>query len=404
MRIGRLLIRGGEVQIDHQRVPLDLDLPGFEGQLRQGAGRALAGHVAFGPGDVRFGSNPPLPLTTEMELAVEGPRVSVSSGHLRAEGTDITYRGALEIAPLRGQFQVSGPADLDVLERHVIRTGLGVRGDARFDGAVLVEGSRIGVRGHLEGSAGSFDGVPVPRYGGEVVWDERGVHPRRFEVDARPRHPRRGGSPTAGHARLSGQVRGMDAEGLRPDGVRRRRRGDRRRPSPVPRAGMAAGPRAEPDGNARPRPRPARHGRTPLSGRVGGRAESGVQIFESAELRTLSMERARGRIERDGAADLAVDAESRDLAASDELPARVRQALGAARSAEGRPVGSWPFHGRWGGTISFPSSRAASPARTSATWASSGAGGSGRGRSRPRRCARTPSCCAATAASCGSTA
>ena len=116
VRIGRLTIRGGEVIVDHQRVPLDLDLPGFEGQLRQAAGRALAGRLAFGPGEVRFGDNPPLPLTTTLELNVEGPRVNVTAGRLRAEGTELSYRGMLQIAPLRGDFLVRGPVDLAVLE------------------------------------------------------------------------------------------------------------------------------------------------------------------------------------------------------------------------------------------------------------------------------------------------
>ena len=357
VRIGRLTIRGGEVIVDHQRVPLDLDLPGFEGQLRQGAGRALAGRLAFGPGDVRFGDNPPLALTTTIDLSVEGPRVTVTSGRLRAEGSDLSYRGVLQIAPLRGDFVVRGPVDLAVLDRHVLRTGFGVRGDARYDGAVLLDGSRLGVRGRLEGTAGSFAGTPVPRYGGEVVWDERGVHLRGFDVEAL------GGAavlevdvpPVPGPARLSGQIQAMDGEALS------------RLVFGTGSAGVgtsASGPLALewPRGRVRdlsgtlaldlvPRP----DGRTPLWGGIEWRAVNGVQAVERAELRTPSTDaRLQGVIERDNRADLALDAESRDLAASDDLLARVRQALGARDPQKAGFTGTGAFHGRWLGTLSDP--------------------------------------------------
>ena len=357
VRIGRLVIRGGEVLVDHQRVPLDLDLPGFEGQLRQGSGRALSGRLAFGPGKVRFGENPPLPLTTAMDLTVQGPRLTVTAGRLQAEGTDLSYRGTLQIAPLRGDFLVRGPVDLAVLERHVMRTGFGVRGDARYDGVVLLDGSRLGVRGRLQGTAGSFGGAPVPRYGGEVVWDERGVHLRGFDVEAFG-----GGAaldvdvpPSPGVARLSGQIRGMDAEGLG------------RLVFGTGAAGVgasASGPLALewPRGRARDVTgtlaldfAPRSDGRTPLSGRVEWRAVSGTQMVEHADLSTPSTDaRLQGRIERDNRADLALDAESRDLAASDDLLVRLRQALGARDPQKAGFTGAGTFRGRWLGTISDP--------------------------------------------------
>ena len=357
VRIGRLLIRGGEVLVDHQRVPLDLDLPGFEGQLRQGAGRALTGRLAFGPGDVRFGDKPSLPLATTMELSVEGPRINVTSGRLQAEGSDLSYRGTLQIAPLRGDFLVRGPMDLAVLERHVMRSGFGVRGDARFEGGVLLDGSRLDIRGRVQGTAGSFGGASVPRYGGEVVWDERGVHLRGFDVEAF------GGSasldvevpPAPGVARLSGQIRGMDAEGLSRlvFGV-----------GAADVGAAASGPLALewPRGRIRDLTgtlalglAPSADGRTPLWGGVEWRAVNGVQTVEHAELRTPSTDaRLQGRIERDNRADLALDAESRDLAASDDLLARVRRALGARDPQKAGFTGAGAFHGRWLGTISDP--------------------------------------------------
>ena len=60
-RIRRLLIEGGELWVNQERVPLDLDLPSIQGRLAQGAPGVLGGRIAFGPGEARFGKAPPLP-------------------------------------------------------------------------------------------------------------------------------------------------------------------------------------------------------------------------------------------------------------------------------------------------------------------------------------------------------
>jgi translocation and assembly module TamB len=88
---------------------------------------------------------------------------------------------------------------------------------------------------------------------------------------------------------------------------------------------------------------------------------NGVQLVERAELRTPSTEaRLEGRIERDNRADLALDAESRDLAATDDLLVRLRHALGAPSDRVAQDpqkagfTGAGAFHGRWLGTVSDP--------------------------------------------------
>jgi len=58
VQIRRLIVAGGELELDHQRVPLDLELPDVGGRLNQRRPGVLAGTFSFGPGPARFGSAP----------------------------------------------------------------------------------------------------------------------------------------------------------------------------------------------------------------------------------------------------------------------------------------------------------------------------------------------------------
>ena len=97
-----------------------------------------------------------------------------------------------------------------------MRTGLGIQGDARWEGRAFLDGSRLRLKGHIEGTAGEFDGIPVPRFAGEVAWDAEGLHIHRLQVAAL------GGTgevevevpPVPGFARLQATLRDVDAEAL----------------------------------------------------------------------------------------------------------------------------------------------------------------------------------------------
>ena len=54
------MIVGGEFVLDHERVPLDLDLPDFRGRLLGRAEGGVAGHLSFEPGRLKMGSAPEL--------------------------------------------------------------------------------------------------------------------------------------------------------------------------------------------------------------------------------------------------------------------------------------------------------------------------------------------------------
>jgi len=358
VRVRRLVIEGGELNVDHRRVPLELDLPDFRGRLSARAAGALAGQVAFGPGRVRFGQAPELQLGTEMELRIDGPLLTVESGRLRAGATDLTYAGEVRIAARpQGEFSVRGTIDLEMLDRQVMDAGLGLRGQARWEGRALLAGSRVRLNGTLRGKEASFDGVPVKGFDGQVAWDEAGVHIKDLRVDAL------GGSsvfaievpPFPSTARLDAELREADAEStLRwifkwgalsvgsaatgklslawPRGRFRELTGR-----------MALDLAASTDG------------RTPLWGRFEWAARNGTQTIARADMQTPhTSARLSGRVEADNRADLALDVDSRDVAASDSLLVALRRAFGAPDPHAAGFSGSGRFQGRWLGTLRDP--------------------------------------------------
>ena len=358
VRVGLLVIERGEVVLDHQRVPLDLQLPGFRGRLEEGSGRALAGRISFGPGDARFGSNPPLSVSTEIDLELAGTTIDVKSARLVSDRTHLTYYGRLELAPRpQGDLFVSGPLDLGVLDHHVLRSGFGMKGAARFAGSVSLVGSRISLKGRVDGSEGEFDRVAVPRFGGDVAWDDRGLHVRHLDLAALSgtglvdvEVPRGSGT-----ARLQGRVQDMDAEALvqavfdtGSAGLGASVTGDVDLEWPRGRlaslSGVVAADLAD-----------RADGRTPVRGRFEWRAEDGVQWIEQADLRTpTTTVRLAGRIERDRRTALEVDLASTDLGVADDLGQRIRRALGNADALPLEVAGIGSFHGRWTGTLSDP--------------------------------------------------
>jgi hypothetical protein len=91
--IERLLIVGGEFELNHERVPLDLELPDFTGRLSGRPEGGVAGHVSFGPGALRFGDAPRLPLGTQIDLVVHQGLLTVLGARIIGEGTNLAYRG-----------------------------------------------------------------------------------------------------------------------------------------------------------------------------------------------------------------------------------------------------------------------------------------------------------------------
>jgi len=361
LSIGRIVIASGELVLDHERVPLDLDLPDFRGRLNAKPPRALQGHLSFGPGTLRFGTAPILPVGAELDLQIEGPVVTAEAGHIRARGTDLNWRGQVRFGGRTlGQFTIDGPVDLDMLDQHVMRTGFGIKGAARFRGTVSVDGPRFRIDGRMEGTEGVFDGTPVERFGGELAWSSDGVVLRRLDLQALggagtldvdvP-----SGSRSPRPVRIQGPLRAVDAEALLravfkygPLHLGSSATGDLLVEWPKGKVRQISGSIAL-DLAERP------DGRTPLSGRFEWRAEQGVEWVERADLRTPTTRvRAAGRIETDDRTDLSLDADSSDLGAADDILLRVRRALGNAEAQPTGFTGAGLYRGRWRGTLSLP--------------------------------------------------
>jgi translocation and assembly module TamB len=357
-RVRRLAIDAGELVLDHQRVPLQLHLPDFAGRLARRPDGALAGRISFGPGRLRFGSNPLMRVATDVELSLKGRTLAVENGRLRAEGTDLEYEGELRLmARPQGAFELRGPVDLALLDRHVMRSGFGIKGRARFLGRLSVDGSRLRLAGRMQGGEGEFDGVPLQAYDGELAWNESGVQLKQLALTAL------GGSgtldlelpPGASVARLRAALDAVDAEttlrwifDLGPLDVGASATGEVSLEWPRGRFRELSG-RIAADLRYR------NDGRTPLEGQLLWRAERGVQWLEPSSFSTpTDAARLEGRIDIDERADLQVAAESRDLAAADALLTRLRRALGAADAQRTGIAGSGTFRGRMRGTLEQP--------------------------------------------------
>src|SRR5262249_21136999 len=132
--------------------------------------------------------------------------------------TDLAYTGRLRFSGRpQGQFNLKGPVDLRLIEKHVIRSGLGLEGASRFDGVLSVDGSRLRIEGRMDGTVGRFLGVDVPRYAGDVSYDgPSGLRLRGLAVESL------GGTgtldvevpPAPRPVRIAGPIVGADGEGL----------------------------------------------------------------------------------------------------------------------------------------------------------------------------------------------
>jgi hypothetical protein len=361
VHVGRLVVVGGEFLLDHARVPLDLDLPNFQGRLAAVATGGLAGHVSFGTGRLKMGSAPELPVGTELDATYRRGLLTVEGGHLVAEGTSLGYSGRLTFTGRpQGQLRLVGDIDLAVLERHVFRSGLGFAGAARWDGILSIDGSRLRIEGHMLGTGGRFMTATVPRFAGGLSYDGtsglalRDLDVEAFEgwgrlaVDVPPAATRR-------PVRIRGPLREADGEGLLrlvfgwgemgigtaatgeldvswPRGAVRRVSG---------RVGLDLSERAD--------------GRFPVAGRVDWSASDGDETFERVDLRGPGLGvRVSGTVDADDRADLALAADTADVAAADALLTRVRRALGNPEAQPTGFAGHGAFTGRWRGSVDWP--------------------------------------------------
>jgi hypothetical protein len=359
--IERLVIVGGEFILDHQRVPLDLDLPDFHGRLLGRPEGGVAGHLSFEPGRLKMGNAPELVLGTEIDVIVNRGVVDVQGARLFAEDINLGYHGRIRLAGRpQGQLSLEGRVDLAVMERHVFRSGLGFAGQARWSGLLSIDGSRLRIEGRMQGEAGRFMGTSVERFASWLSYDgTSGLVMRELDVETL------GGKallsvdvpPTATRRPVSirGRLEGADGEGVLrllfgwgELGIGTAATGDVDVSWPKGQTrnvtGTVALTLAE-----------RALGRLPLAGQFDWRAEDGRQRYERLELagRGLGV-RVSGEVDALDRARLELAVETDDLAASDVLLTGIRRALGNPEAQPAGFSGAGRFRGRWGGTLDWP--------------------------------------------------
>jgi hypothetical protein len=359
--IERLVIVGGEFQLNHERVPLELDLPDFHGRLAGRPEGGIAGHISFEPGRLKMGDAPELPLGTELDVLVHRGQVTVEGARAVAEKINLAYHGRIRLSGRpQGQLSMEGTVDLAVLNKHVFRSSLGFQGPAHWQGLLSIDGSRLRIEGRVDGVDGGFMGIPVPRYASWLSYDgTEGLVMRDLDLSAL------GGTarlaidvpPTSTHqpVHIRGPVREVDGEGILRMifgwgrlGVGAGATGDVDVSWPKGQSRMVSG-RIGVDLRERP------DGRYPLAGRVDWRAQDGVQTYEKADLHGPGMTAlARGQIDPDKRASIDLDVDSADLAASETLLTRIRRALGNPEAQPAGFTGRGRFQARWGGTVDWP--------------------------------------------------
>ena len=179
------MIANGEFLLDHERVPLELDLPEFRGRLLGRSAGGTAGHLSFEPGRLKVGDGPVLAVGTEIDVIWNRGVVDVQGARLFAENINLAYQGRIRFAGRpQGQLTLEGPVDLAVLERHVFRSGLGFAGLAHWAGLLTIDGSRLRIEGRMQGDAGRFMGTAVPRFASWLSYDgTNGLVMRDLDVE-----------------------------------------------------------------------------------------------------------------------------------------------------------------------------------------------------------------------------
>jgi len=359
--IERLVIVGGEFLLEHDRVPLDLDLPDFHGRLSGRAEGGVFGHLSFEPGKLRMGSGPELTVGTEIDLIWNHGVVDVQGGRVFAENINLAYHGRVRFTGRpQGQLALEGAADLAVLEKHVFRSGLGFAGAAHWAGILTIDGSRLRIEGRMQGERGGFMGVPVPRFASWLSYDgTNGLVMRELDVDT-----------LGGNAKLSIDVPPSATE--RPVWIRGRL--DKADGEGLLRMifgwgalgiGTAATGEIDvswPKGQTRRLSgavgvelRPREDGRFAFGGRFDWRAKGGLQSYDRLELVGPRLSaHVSGEVDASDHARLELAGDTSDISELETVLTRCRRALGNPEAQPAGVSGRGRFRGRWGGTLEWP--------------------------------------------------
>jgi autotransporter translocation and assembly factor TamB len=360
LSIGKLVVGKGELFLNEQRIPLEIDWPEFAATLaadNEGNPSRFQGDISAGPGPMRFGDLPAQDARFEVNVGLAHSTLSLDHGMLTTGATNLSFAGSLDLhdAP-KGEVGVSGPFDLENFDHRIVATGLGLKGIAQTKGVVSVEPGKISLAATLRGDHGSYDTLPIDVFSAGLTWDGADLRLKDLVLDAL------GGKallevsvPERGPVKVAGTLEAVRAEPLlhwlfdySSGGLGARVSGPIDLSLP-----RGAGNRLSGSGDLQFTGDPAEG--EPLSGKFPFHATEGVITLPAVRLEapktTLNLV---GEIQPDRQINLEARLLSDDLGATDALGARLRTAFGVKGAAALGAGGNGSFQGRVTGTLAEP--------------------------------------------------
>ncbi|HQZ17045.1 MAG TPA: hypothetical protein PLD86_09255, partial [Vicinamibacteria bacterium] len=356
--IEKLVVNKGELLLNDQKIPLDLDWPNFEASLLADAKSLLKGDLSAGPGPMRFGDLPAQDARFEMGIRFADSTLFIDRGSFSgAGGTTLSLSGSLDFhkAP-KGELRFAGPFDLETFDQRVIATGLDLKGIVQTRAVLVIGDGKLALTASVKGQSGSFDSIPLDGLSTNLEWDGSDLRLKDLVVGAFDGKasldvalPR--GAPT----RIKGTIENLRAEpALRwlfaysTAGLGARVSGPIDLSLPPGAPNLLSG-----SGDLLFTGDPAQGDL--LSGRFPFKADKGVITLTAARFEapkttvTLS-----GAIMPDKRLDLDVTLLSEDLAVTDGLGVRLRTAFGAKGAQPLGATGNGTIQGRATGTMGEP--------------------------------------------------
>jgi len=356
--IGKIVVSKGQLLINGQKVPLDLDWPNFEASLTADAKNALKGDLSAGPGPMRFGDLPSQDTGFDLGVRFADSTLMIDRGSFTGGGgTRLLVGGRLDLhkQPL-GELRLTGPFDLETFDQRVIATGLHLKGVAQTRATLSINGEKLGLIASLKGQHGSYDSIPIDSFATNLEWDGSNLVLKDLNLEAL------GGKaalnvtvPQQADTRVAGTLENLRAEPVlhwlfnyQNAGLGARVSGPIDLSLPRGAANRLSG-----TGDLQFTGDPAEgeplSGRFPFTLKRGEITLTAVQLEVPKTSLTLS-----GTITPDKHIGLDLTLLSQDLAASDALGARLRTAFGATGVTTLGATGNGTVQGRASGTMSEP--------------------------------------------------
>jgi hypothetical protein len=180
VRVGGLYVEDGEIELDDQRVPLELSARAVMVRLAGLGGVELQGNVTAQEVETRLPNATPWPAAVSGKIRIESDRVEILSARVasaylegRAHGT-IGWRGGTH-----GEVRAHGRVRGEWLDERGWLDG-GIAGDFRYDGVVRFARRDLRIEGEVASSEATLFGFAVADLAGRIEGDAERI---ALEID-----------------------------------------------------------------------------------------------------------------------------------------------------------------------------------------------------------------------------